>query len=164
MTYYRPCKNCLLEKEPCPRRDAVRAALKGTGVTSAAFRCNERKPIFAIGQRVTVTWLVPEHDEYGGYENGLHESWPATVIAERGTKFQIVVDDVASDEGTRARAWMKNESLHAKVTAPKLKALDEPNRELCPSCQAVVQPDGSVVGCWNDEISPARCLKRRAAQ
>jgi len=169
MTYFRPCKNCVREKLACGRREGVRALIKGAGLTSVAFRCAERQPLYAIGQRVAVTWSVnsscdPEYPEWGA------ETWPATVVAERGTKFQILVDDVTSDCETSARDFIQNESLYAKVTTAKLTALDEPPRAVCSTCQGVVQQDGTVAGCFGQDAQgsfggyvPTGCIKAQAA-
>ncbi len=159
MTAYRTCHNCALANAPCARRAAIAEGLSGLNVTSVKFRCAERVPLFTRGQRVTVTWNVPQKDE-PGYEDWAQESWPATVIAERGSKFQIVVDDVDSDEGTPARSWMKNPTLHAKVTVAKLQPLNEPARDLCLDCDGVVQPDGTVPDCWNGDPPSRRCINR----
>ncbi len=147
MTYFRPCKNCIREKTLCARRDEVRTAIKGTGITSVAFRCAERQPIYSVGQRVAVTWPVNNGCD-SEYPDWTLETWPATVVAERGTKFQILVDDASSDFETPARSFIKNESLYAKVTAPKLGLLAEPDRQVCAICQGVRQPDGTMIGCF----------------
>jgi hypothetical protein len=169
MTYFRPCKNCIHASESCERREAVRKAIAGASITSVAFRCDKRVPIYTVGQRVAVTWSVnsscdPEYPEWSP------ETWPATVVAERGTKFQILVDDVPSDCETPARSFLKNESLYAKVTAPKLAPLDELARNVCKVCQGVRQADGSIAGCFAQEPSsgigghfsgywPTNCMK-----
>lgn len=145
MATFRPCHNCVRERQPCGRREAVRAAIKGVGITSVKFRCDERQPIFAVGQRVSVSWIVSDE---GDFRYATEESWPATVVAERRPKFQIVVDDVDSDHETPARGYINNESLYAKVTAAKLKPLDEPARDVCRTCQAL-GPD--YPGCYGYE-------------
>lgn len=164
MSFYKPCHNCVLEKLPCSRREAVATGIKGLGLKSADFRCTERVSIFAVGQRVLVTWEVPDlDDEYHNY--GTAESWPATVVAERAPKFQILVDDVSSDHETPARDYIKNESLYCKVPAARLSPLDEPAREVCGTCQGV-PANGTVLGCYGYEdgphgYTPNGCLKAR---
>src|SRR5437870_13560852 len=111
MGFYRPCHNCKLERLPCARRDGIAAAIKGLGLTAVKFRCNERQPLFAVGQRVSVSWLIPDPDGYFGDEADL-ESWPATVVAERRPKFQVLVDDVPGSLDTPARDYIKNETLY----------------------------------------------------
>jgi hypothetical protein len=167
MGFYLPCHNCALEKLPCARRDQVAAGIKGLGLTAVKFRCAERKPLFAVGQRVFVEWLIPDGDGY--YEEVTAERWPATVVAERRPKFQILVDDVDSDYETPARTYIKNESLYAKVTAAKLHPMDEAPRDVCSVCQAVRAGDGAISGCYGYEdgahgYTPNGCLKFRARQ
>lgn len=126
MTYYSTCANCAADKELCVRRAEIRTAIRGTGITSAKFRCAGRQPLFHAGQRVSVTWPNGEYDE--------NESWPATIITEVGTRFLISVDDTPGDLETPARDYVKNERLFAKVSPAKLLALDEPDRAICAFC------------------------------
>lgn len=171
MGFYRPCTNCVREKAPCPRRERIATGIKGLGLTSVKFRCAEREPIFTIGQRVTVTWLVRAESDCWYDDGAMWESWPATVIAERGSKFQIVVDDVDSDEGTPARNYIKSETLYCNVTAGKLNPLDEPPRSVCGACGTVRGLDGTVAGCWGYDreagggfsYTPHGCLKAQIA-
>lgn len=146
MTYYRPCFNCASDRKTCPTAVRIRAGLTGLGVTSVAFKCAERRPKFAPGDRVTVTWSVYPEDWY--YEDGVSlEDWPATVSMEAGKKFIIKVDDVDSDHGTPAREYIKSDSLYCKVSASKLKSLDEPLRPVCLLC-GEVGGDG-FAGCYS---------------
>lgn len=172
MSFYRPCTNCVREKAPCPRRERIAAGIKGLGLTSVKFRCPEREPVFAVGQRVTVGWLVPPyHPDECSFEDYMEERWPATVVAEQGSKFLICVDDVDSDEGTPARSYIKSETLYCKVTVGKLAPLDEPRRCVCGVCGTVRGLDGSVAGCWGYDreagggfaYTPRGCLKSEPA-
>lgn len=133
MAYYRTCFNCAESRSSCEARERMKKALAGLSVTSVAFRCQDRKPLFAPGERVQVTWTVIPED--WSYEDGASlESWPATVAQEAGNKFVIKVDDVESDYGTPAREYVKNQNLYCKVSASKLTRLDEPFREFCAKC------------------------------
>lgn len=165
MAYLANCTNCLFAKGECVRRDALRAGLKGLSVTSVKFICRDRKPMFAVGQRVSVMRPVsdPGNGDWGT-DAITNESWPATVVAERDRRFQIIVDDVQSDHDTPARAYIKNESLYAKVRAWRLTPLDEQPREVCGACQVVRAPDGLIGNCFGYEDGeyshyPAGCLK-----
>ena len=144
MTYMRTCYNCKLATLPCERRDDVKAQIKGMGITSIKFKCDQREPLFAVGQRVSVTWPV----SYGGggedYECGL-ETWPATVVSERAPRFLICVDDVESDCGTPMADYMKAGPF-AKVPASRLEPLDEPPGEVCTMCHNI-GPD--FAGCYS---------------
>ena len=127
--YYSTCTNCAVEKSTCIRRAEIRSAIRGIGITSAKFRCDDRLSIFHPGQRVAVTWPVGDD-----YDDTNYESWPATIIAEVGTRFLISVDDVDGDFETPARDYIKNERLFAKVSPHKLRAIDEPCRAICKFC------------------------------
>ena len=121
MTAFPTCKNCVLEKLPCERRETVKRGIAGLGVTSAKILCKVRQPRFVAGQRVTVTWPVPdEDDEYHNYATD--NTWPATVIGEVRTRFLIKVDDVLSDHEIPAGEYVKNATLYAKVPACRLAA------------------------------------------
>lgn len=149
MTFYRTCHNCAVDAGECPTRRASRNALAGAQVTSVKHRCPDRKPLFARGQRATVTWLIDEAAEVGDYELPIlvEHSWPATVIREKGGKFIICVDGVDSDGEIPASSWLKNDSRYAKVTANKLKPLDEPARTVCDRCDNL---EGNAAGCWDE--------------
>lgn len=109
------------------------AGLRGLGITSAKFNCPERKPKFAPGQRVSVSWLVHDGEGYDQSPWDLH-TWPATVSCESGNKFVIRVDDVDSDLDLPVREYVKSDRLYCKVSASKLKPLDEPAQPICKRC------------------------------
>lgn len=163
MSFYRTCRNCILEKLSCDRRASVAEKIKGAGLTSVTFRCETRRPLYRPGQRVEVSWTVPDMDGEYGLEATL-ERWPATVANESKKGFVIVVDDVDSDYGTPARGYIKSDSLYCNVSAVKLRPLDEPDRAACSYCGSVANADGSVTGCWGHDSSVAAkdCLAREA--
>lgn len=147
MTAFPTCKNCVLEKHPCARRDGVRALIKGSGVTSAKLRCPERVALYQPGQRVTVTWPVPDgDDEYHNYATA--NAWPATVIKEVRSTFLIKVDDVLSDHEVLASEFVKNPTLYAKVRVTKLAPLDEPPQIVCAQCGRVGTGAPGEGGCF----------------
>jgi hypothetical protein len=173
MTHFRNCMNCLHEKSDCTRRLSLAAGLKGLGVTSVKFRCSARMPVFSVGQRVSVWWPVPTGDtDDWGRQDFSQETWPATVVAERGNRFQIVVDDVESDHETPARDYIKSASLYCKVPSWRLAPLDEPTRAVCSVCQAVPRDDGTTAGCFGYSAEeegysgyrPVGCLRATPAQ
>ena len=149
MTAFRTCKNCVLEKAPCARRDAIKRAIAGIGITSVKVLCKDRSPRFHAGQRVSVTWPVPNCDD-PEYYSATEESWPATVVSEVGSRFLIKVDDVRSDNDTPAGGYLRNASLYAKVSAQKLKPLDEPIQLVCAICGRVGLGEVGEGGCHVD--------------
>jgi hypothetical protein len=150
MTAYRTCRNCLFQKVECPRRAEIAAAVKGIGLTSLAFRCTLRKPLYRAGQRAQVTWKYFPPD--WGYEEGCSlETWPATVVQETKKGFLIAVDDVDSDNDLPAREYIKSDSLFCNVVAGKLAPIDEPDRAVCSYCLCPANGAGGVAGnCWGD--------------
>lgn len=161
MTAFRTCKNCVLEREPCPRREAVKASIAGTGVTSVKFACAIRKPLYAPGDRVVSRWTVPDSDDYD--ERAQEEHWPATVIKEVGTMFQLKIDDVRSENDTPAKGYFKNQSLYVKARAGKLKPLDEPSQVVCDQCGRVGDDPVREGGCYvSGRVIPAWCAAGKA--
>lgn len=156
MGKYRTCYNCAVDQTHCVTRSLLVEALAGLNVTSVKHRCPDRKQLFKIGQRVSVTWAVPDDD--GHYGEATEETWPATIIAEKGSKFNICVDDVNSDYETPARSWLKNPTLYAKVTANKLKPLDEPKRAVCELC-GIVENNGFERCYQKGCVSHPKCLR-----
>lgn len=158
MSKYRTCHNCAVNPAECPTRARLTSALAGMNVTSVKHRCPDRKQLFQSGERVSVSWVVPGGDGYDEYADATEETWPATVIAEKGSKFIICVDDVDSDCDTPARDYLKNPSLYAKVTVNKLKPLDEPKRAVCELC-GIVENNG-FAECWQQGTVPhSKCLR-----
>lgn len=145
MTQFRKCTNCVLEKQPCERRETVRKGIAGLGVTSVKMRCADRRPIYSVGQRVNVCWKVQEPDGEGGYTE---ETWPATVIRESGCRFIVKVDDVMSDYESLASEVFNNKSLYIKARVGQLSPINEPHQIVCGECGRVgTGPTGSD-GCY----------------
>lgn len=150
MANYRTCKNCKKEKSPCDRREEVRRSIVGLKINSISFRCPERDPLYVCGQRVKATWTVNESEAPGYYDVNDH-TWSATIISESGTGYHIVVDDVESNLGMSAKAWFKNQNLHARIPAARLSSLDQPARKICRYCRQPFQENESLPTCETDK-------------
>jgi len=156
MTYYRTCHNCAHSRSECATLARIKRGLSGLNVTSVKFNCPDRAPLYRVGDRVSVSWPVPEDGGY--YDYSTLESWPATVIREHGPRFVIAVDDVNSDHETPARSFIKNDSLYCKVSAAKLTPLREASRSVCKLC-GIVSGSG-FDNCWQGGVVPdRRCLR-----
>lgn len=165
MAYYKPCKNCAVEKASCLRRMELRDCISGQHVTTINFRCDLRQPLFHAGQRVQLAWTSWESDGYEG-ESSVDLIYHGTVIEETGLRFIVRVDDgpSACAEKIAARDVFKNETLVIKVKPSDMTALDEPDRALCPSCCAYEGEDDRCQG-WEDpgfhSYWPDGCFKAR---
>lgn len=139
MTHYATCFNCAADKPSCQRRTALQAALKGNSVTSLKFKCPERQPFFAPGQRVSFTWSLWEHDDE--YETSeLPLVFHGTVIRERKTKFVVQVDaglDASGEEIEASDVFKNNAALLIKVRPVNMTAIDEPRKAVCLTCYHV---------------------------
>lgn len=147
MAYYKPCKNCASDKASCHRRRDVAAAIAGLSVTVVNFRCGVRTQLFRPGQRVRFVWTLWERNDFGEDDDfGL--IYHGTVIEESGLRFIVRVDDAPSVDGAKiaARDVFKNDSLVIKVKPSDMKALDEPDRALCPACSAYAGEEGRCQG------------------
>jgi hypothetical protein len=153
MAYYKPCKNCAIEKASCLRRAEVRDCISGLSVTVINFRCDLRKPLFHAGQRVSVIWTSWECSEFGE-DHGVGLVYHGTVIEECGPRFIVRIDDGPSTcrNEVEARDTFKNENLIIKAKPSDMTSLDEPGRALCPLCAAYAGETSRCMG-WGDPQS-----------
>lgn len=162
MAYYKPCKNCAVDKASCSRRAEVANAIASLSVTVVNFRCDARRPLFHAGQRVRFIWTSWEQDDFGN-EDGLGLIFHGTVIEENGLRFIVRVDDgpSACAEKIDARDVFKNDSLVIKVKPSDMTALSEPDRTLCPSCSAYEGEKSRCQGWEEPDFSywPDGCFK-----
>ncbi len=170
VAYYHPCKNCAVDAATCDRRLRVRDAIAGLHVTSVKFQCVKREPMFRSGQRVNFSWSHWEQSDYdgSGCENKLVFS--GTVVAEKGSKFIVRVDDadgVAADEDYEdmsPKHVFRNEGLVVKVKPCDMTPLSEPDKPMCPNCLAYDKDEAAWRchsydgGCW-DVYHPEGCLR-----
>lgn len=169
MAYYKPCKNCAVDKETCPVRARVKTAIAGQHVTSINFVCRDRTPMFRAGDRVSFPWSHYEPTDWGDVEEN-KLIFSGTVIAEKGLKFIVRVDDCDGDaandnsEAMAAKHVFKNENLIIKVTPEDMTAKAEPSKPICVSCGTFAS-EGE--GCWGYGTPgttysywPSDCLKK----
>lgn len=162
MAYYKPCKNCAVDKASCLRRREIAAGISGLHITVVNFRCGHRKPLFHPGQRVRFIWTSWERSDYDD-DHGIGLIYHGTVIKENRLRFIVRVDDGPSvcPEQIAARDVFRNDSLVIKVKPSDMKALDEPDRALCPSCSAYEGEEARCLG-WEDGFHihwPDGCFK-----
>jgi hypothetical protein len=120
----RPCLRCH-QREGCVRRDEMRAKLRGTGVTTASFKCPERLRGLEPGRRVDVTIHGAEIGQrYDGDRIiGIAIQRGTVVCPSHKSPWKIVVRlDVTCDPD--------HERLYVKVWPDNCAPLDEV-RALC---------------------------------
>jgi hypothetical protein len=166
MAHYATCLNCAVDQSACQRRANLREAMKGQHIYSLKFRCNDRRPMFAAGQRVEFDWSLWEQTD-----GGCGDEWPlvfnGTVLRERGTKFVVQVDHGtdASGEGIQAKeVFRKNDQLLVKVKPACMRPLNEPARSVCLVCYRVegvaedrcyrIGDDWTPIGCTETGSAP----------
>lgn len=170
MAYYKPCKNCAIDKAACEVRQTIRNAIKGLSVYSVNFRCDNRKPMFRTGQRVEFRWRVFEMCDYGADDETVCH-FRGTVIHEQGSKFIVRVDQgkcetIDDGDWDKPVASSVFRSLIIKVRPEDMIAIDQPDRKLCLTCASYADEEGRChrhgrPGHW-DSYWPAFCLKRPA--
>lgn len=167
MAYYKPCKNCAIDKAACARRSEIASAVSGLYVTVVNFRCAYRKPLYRTGQRVEFNWTSWENDGEGGEGDGLGLTYHGTVIEECGLRFIVRVDDAPSADAAKitARDTFKAENLVIKVKPSDMRAIGEPDKALCPACSAYEGEKARCQGWGGDDFGsywPNGCLQRPA--
>lgn len=159
MTHYATCFNCVNDRYTCQRHLALREALKGTGVYTVKFKCPERRPYFAPGQRVAFDWKWFESDEYD--TSVLHLTFAGTVIREKGSKFVVQVDggkDISGEEMEASEVFTKNDQLLIKVRPADMRPLNEPTRAVCQTCFYVEGQAEDRCYKMGDFHNPTGCL------
>lgn len=134
---YRTCQGCTHEKHPCAARDALRAKLKGIGVTSIKWKCADRVSRFNVGDAVWAM-TVAGHSE-GYYDQGepLRDEFPATLIRLIGSKALVFIVPGVEGKGhcgdgipfeTRGRGF-------CKIPLSRLTARDGKAEAICKDCE-----------------------------
>lgn len=168
MAYYKPCKNCAVDTTTCPRRAEIAKAIAGLSVTVINFQCGDRKALFHTGQRVQFKWNSWENSDEFFEHHCLALIYRGTVIEDRRLRFIVRVDDgpSADEEQIEARDTFKSDNLVIKVKPSDMKALDEPDRQLCPSCSGYADENPRCQGWGNpgslDGYWPVGCLVRQS--
>jgi len=165
MAYYKPCKNCAVDKSECPTRSRVAAGISGLHVTAINFRCDDRQPMFRLGQRVTFSWRVFCDDSDFGTDDESLVVFAGTVLEEHGLKFIVRVDDGparSGDELLDAKDVFKSGRLIIKVKPSDMSALNEPDQVMCGACCAYDDEPTRCQGWGNpnswDSYWPKECI------
>lgn len=150
---YVTCIGCMTDRSLCERRKDIKNGLAGLNITSVRFKCDARKPKFAMGDRAIVCWNYYE-DEYPD-----EMTFKVTILKEsKPGRFQIKVDDgpsMCDDEYVAPDCLTGNGFATASHTI--LTPLDEPTLDICKACDSPVgincysEPSYPVDGCLEDK-------------
>lgn len=95
----RTCFGCIHHGNPCVERDALKASLRGLGVTSIKWKCRARKSQFEIGDPVWVD-TVESYQSQGEYDERYRADFPGHVVRVMGGKALVYIRPGApSDSG-----------------------------------------------------------------
>ncbi|KKM65848.1 hypothetical protein LCGC14_1487190 [marine sediment metagenome] len=142
----RPCMQCSF-RDDCEKRDGIRAAVKGVGLTTISFTCEKRTAHIPPGTRVKAIFRTDE--ENGCEDDGSPRFYESeieingTVMRHKDFKAVVWFDELiqAGRETTIARLW-----------SDRLTVLDKPPKELCSECG---RPEGEKNSdkwnCWKCE-------------
>lgn len=135
MTVYRTCYGCVLRGKPCERRDAVAKVISGLGIQSLKFKCDARKPLFAIGAPVWLetVWKVDgEGDENGTFT----DFFAGHVVGDLGGKALVYVKPgtLGRDEPHEDYPFTSNTNGFCKVSLKKLSAREGEVEAVCKDC------------------------------
>lgn len=89
---YQTCVGCVLQGEPCLKRDAVRRQLKGLGVKSIRWTCPDRKPKYMPGDLVWARTVADKNappDEISG--EPYRDFYPAVVVENRSNRLVVFI-------------------------------------------------------------------------
>jgi hypothetical protein len=161
---YRTCFGCKRAAAECERRQEVREAISGLGVTSIRFTCQAREPLFSPGDDVIVTWPM----SFDGYGEAEDVPFMATVIGEtRSGKYRIRVHPgpcLDDEEDIEAPQDLRSDG-HARVSASRLRPAGGPRRRVCTTCGEI---PGVTSDCLNGQsyldnemaLEAKKCLRR----
>lgn len=138
MTVYRTCYGCVLRGKPCERRDGIAKAISGLGIQSLKFKCDARKPLFAIGAPV---WVETVYDMNGdGDENGVQiDFYPGHVVQDLGTKALVYIRPGSRGRGDKndddPLEFVGKNNGFCKVSLKRVTARDGEVESICKDCE-----------------------------
>lgn len=153
MTYFRTCIGCK-SREDCPTKDALKASIKGLGLTSIKHRCKNRVEMFQKGDPVVVrTYSGYSEPSDSGYGNdAVHDDYPGYFIRQNAAKALVIVKPGTHghDYGESFPFLPKNASGYLSIPLSRIRANPEGERvsmDECQRCGEIVAIQGSNARC-----------------
>jgi hypothetical protein len=132
---YRTCVGCFFEKIECPAREAVRAQVRGLGVTTMRWRCSKRYSLLNPGDPVWAYTIVGDGSYAENEDEPYRAFFPATFIKEVGSRLIVYIEP-----GARARDdggisfTPKNDSGFCKIPRSRITLRDGERVSVCRVC------------------------------
>ena len=129
MTVYRTCAGCIVEGQPCERRDALKKAIQGLGITSAKFKCQDRRDRYASGDPVWARLFAGYGDEEARYD-----TFSGVVISCDGTRAFVFVMPGTLGLYTQLPFKTYNHGF-CHVSLKRISQREGDQQEICEACQ-----------------------------
>lgn len=128
MTFYRSCTGCIAQGQRCATRDALRKQIKGLGITSIKWRCDDRKPKYQVGDPVWVDTIADLSDA------DYREEFPGVVVDADGARPLVFIDPGSKSIDDTPFVPGGNGSGFCKIPLSRIKARDGDRQAICRSC------------------------------
>lgn len=172
MTYYHKCKNCAVDVKSCERRKNIRQSIQGLGITSLKFKCEDRIPLFRVGQRVEFSWTYYDEDMRDHYGECEADDlvFKGTVVCELEEigKFIVRVDQdpvqsniYYQDTVYTPKQVFRNGGFAVKVRPESMRELPEADRKICQDCFGYSSSEMCQKGDYINPSPTALCHKER---
>jgi hypothetical protein len=134
---YRTCQGCVLEKELCDARDAVRLRLKGLGVTTIKWKCAERVDRYKIGDPVWAMTVCGQSADYFEQGEQLRDEFPAIVIRHMGSKALVFIKPDVEGKGHCGDGvpFEASNRGFCKIPLARLSPREGQPEKVCRSCE-----------------------------
>lgn len=142
---YQTCVGCVFGIGYCHAREAVKAHVKGIGVTSLKWRCKHRRPVYQPGDAVWVDLFVGWEDggDSWGREEQAFAYFPGVVIRAKGSKAVVFIEPgVRSECEQYDFEPQKSGNGHVKIPLIRTKKRDAIREHICSCCERIVRLKG----------------------
>lgn len=143
---YRTCTGCVFGTGYCHEREAVKAQVKGLGVTSLRWKCKWKRLAYLPGDAVYVETIgyEPEGDE--DVHIGM---FPATVIQAKGSKLVCFIEPGTLDDSEVPFEPKSHGNGHVKIPLSRVSHRDAIREYVCDSCSRITRLAGHEDYCRN---------------
>jgi hypothetical protein len=147
---YRSCYGCIHGTGACQARDAMKAKIKGIGITSMKWKCSYRRPAFAAGEGISINLFMGMTDQGDswGREEPEYGWFPGYAIEVKGTKILAFILP-----GTRSDCdeyeFQPKSNGYVKTALTRVQRRDAVREHVCEGCHRLVRLIGHEDYCRN---------------